>query len=41
LVVPVARAFTSPSIVTTLSTRSDSRIGSAGLSLSATIWVSP
>ena len=41
LVVPSARALTEPSMVTTLSTRSRSRIGSAGLSLSATTWVMP
>ena len=36
-----ARAFTSPSIVTTLSSLSPSSSSSAGLSLSATIWVIP
>ena len=41
LVVPAARALTMPSIVTTDSTRMLSRIGSAALSLSATIWVMP
>jgi hypothetical protein len=39
LTVPAPRALTVPSIVTTDSTRTDSSAGSAGESLSATIWV--
>ncbi len=41
LTVPAERAFTTPSIVTTDSTRTLSRMASAGVSLSATIWVMP
>jgi hypothetical protein len=41
LTVASLRAFTTPSMVTTLSTRTDSRRASAALSLSATIWVMP
>ena len=35
------RAFTTPSMVTTLSARKPSSTASAGVSLSATIWVMP